>query len=75
MTFILFYLALTLFIVGYAWMLAEAFKVSLLWGLAVLLPPIAVVFGAWHAREQWRPLLLMGLGVGIFLGLMPGWGQ
>lgn len=74
MILFLFYLGLTLFVVGYAWVLAEAFKASMLWGMAVLIPPIALVFGVWHVRDQWRPTGLMVLGLAILFGMMPAAG-
>lgn len=74
MIILLFYFGLTLFVVGYAWVLAEAFKMSMVWGMAVLLPPLALVFGVWHVREQWRPTALMFAGLVASIGIMPAIG-
>lgn len=74
MILILFYTALSLFIVGWVWILTEAFKQSSLWGLAALAPPLALVFGFWHFREQWKPTLFMLLPFLLLLGLMPAFG-
>lgn len=71
MAMFLFYLGLTLFVVGYAWLLVEAFKASIIWGIASLVPPLALVFGIWHIRQQWLPTFVMVTGVFVLLILMP----
>lgn len=75
MTLILFYLAISLFILGYAWTMTEAFKQSMVWGLASLFPPLALVFGVWHLRRQWLPTLLMVVPLLAIFGLMPLFGR
>jgi hypothetical protein len=48
---------------GWLWLLVRAFKVRVLWGLALLLcPPAAFFFGRRHFRRAAGPLLLLLLG-------------
>ena len=75
MTLLLFYLGLTLIVVGYAWLLAEAFRDSMFWGLVVLMPPLSLVYGLWSIRQHWRPTGLLLLGLGLMFGMMPAFGN
>lgn len=61
---------LLLILAGYAWLLTLAFARSLYWGLACLLPPLALLYLARHWRQA-RKTLLPGLlgGVSLLLGL------
>lgn len=71
MLLLLFYLPLVVFIVGYTLALTEAFRKSMAWGLAVLFPPLALVFGFWHIRQQWPATLLMVLPLLVVLLIFP----
>lgn len=74
MMLLLFYLPLVIFIVGYTLALTEAFRQSMLWGILVLLPPMALVFGVWHLRQQWLPTVLMAGSLAFMFGVFPLFG-
>jgi hypothetical protein len=61
--FYLLVLGVALAAIGWFWLLVRAFKVRILWGLALLLfPPAAFFFGRWHFRRAIGPLLVLVLG-------------
>lgn len=56
----LFILAGLLFaVLGWLWMLKRAFLFRVLWGMACLLPPVALLFGLLHWRRNFLPLLVL----------------
>ncbi|MBB4863129.1 hypothetical protein HNP46_001976 [Pseudomonas nitritireducens] len=58
-------LGLLLILAGYLWLISRAFSCSLLWGIASLLPPLALLF----VLSQWRQARsAVGLGA---LGCIP----
>jgi hypothetical protein len=64
--FYLLVLGVALAAVGWLWLLVRAFKVRLLWGLALLLcPPAAFFFGHRHFRRAVGPLLVLLLAGGV----------
>lgn len=71
MLLLLFYLPLVVFIVGYTLALTEAFRQSMLWGILVLIPPVALVFSIWHIRQQWLPAALMVVPLVFMFGVFP----
>lgn len=75
MILILFYLCLSLTIIGWVWLLTEAFKESLLWGILALAPPLALLFGVWHIRRQWKPTLFMVVPMLVIFAVMPLFGK
>lgn len=74
MLMLLFYLPLVIFIVGYTLALTEAFRQSMVWGILVLFPPMALVYGVWHIREQWLPTALMLAALVFMFGVFPVFG-
>jgi hypothetical protein len=47
-------------IIGYLWLMVRAFKVRVLWGVALLLvPPLALWFIVAHFRKAWGPVLVL----------------
>jgi uncharacterized membrane protein len=58
-------------IVGGIWLLVEAFRESLLWGLGSLLfPIISLIFVILHWSVCWRPFALNVVGVLLLLAGM-----
>lgn len=47
-----FLLAVSLMLIGYTLTVVEAMRHSTGWGLATLIPPLAIVFAIWRARQQ-----------------------
>jgi hypothetical protein len=54
-------------VIGYLWLVVSAFRLRILWGLAVLIvPPLALLFIARHFHRARRPVLIMLLAVVVF---------
>ena len=54
--------------VGFVWLVVEAFKSHIFWGLACLFIPCALF--AWiilHFDRGWKPFILILLGMMVFL--------
>lgn len=66
-----FYSILSVSIVGYVILMTEAFRQSMVWGIITLVPPLAVVYGVWHIRQQWKGTLLMVMPFVLLLGILP----
>lgn len=63
-------LGLLLILAGYAWLIMQAFGRSLFWGIASLLPPLALVFMLRHWRHARGAVVLGGLGcIPLVVGL------
>ncbi|MDH0288950.1 MFS transporter [Pseudomonas sp. GD04087] len=63
-------LGLLLILAGYVWLIARAFERSLFWGLASLLPPLALLFVLIHWRHARSAVALGGLGcIPLVVGL------
>jgi len=63
-------LGLLLILAGYVWLIARAFERSLFWGLASLLPPLALLFILVHWRHARSAVALGGLGcIPLVVGL------
>ncbi|MBD9500370.1 MFS transporter [Pseudomonas sp. BGr12] len=63
-------LGLLLTLAGYVWLIARAFERSLFWGLASLLPPLALLFVLIHWRHARSAVALGGLGcIPLVVGL------
>lgn len=63
-------LGLLLILAGYVWLVARAFERSLFWGLASLLPPLALLFVLVHWRPARSAVALGGLGcIPLVVGL------
>ncbi|MDU4252388.1 MFS transporter [Pseudomonas sp.] len=63
-------LGLLLILAGYVWLIARAFERSLFWGLASLLPPLALLFMLIHWRHARSAVALGGLGcIPLVVGL------
>ena len=68
------WLSLIILIVGKIWLLVEAFRQHILWGIGcLLLPVVDLVFLIVHWHRAWRPVLLMlvGYGIGVLAGGSP----
>ena len=62
------FVGLILLIVGGIWFIVEAFRESILWGIAVILLPIVdIVFLILHWRRAREPFFLQLWGVAIIL--------
>jgi hypothetical protein len=55
---------------GWVWMLVLAFKTSVMWGVASIIPLIAVIFGIKHSDDAGKPLGMMIGGLCIQLGVI-----
>lgn len=63
-------LGLLLILAAYVWLIARAFERSLFWGLASLLPPLALLFVLVHWRHARSAVALGGLGcIPLVVGL------
>jgi len=63
-------LGLLLILAGYVWLIARAFERSLFWGLASLLPPLALLFALINWRHARSAVALGGLGcIPLVVGL------
>jgi len=63
-------LGLLLILAGYVWLIARAFERSLFWGLASLLPPLALLFVLIHWRHARSAVALGALGcIPLVVGL------
>ncbi|MFR0692043.1 hypothetical protein ACLUTX_21785 [Enterobacterales bacterium AE_CKDN230030158-1A_HGKHYDSX7] len=63
-------LGLLLILAGYVWLIARAFERSLFWGIASLLPPLALLFVLVHWRQARSAVALGGLGcIPLVVGL------
>lgn len=63
-------LGLLLILAGYVWLIARAFERSLFWGLASLLPPLALLFVLIHWRQARSAVALGALGcIPLVVGL------
>ena len=63
-------LGLLLILAGYAWLIMQAFGRSLFWGLASLVPPLALVFMLRHWGQARSSVALGGLGcIPLVVGL------
>lgn len=63
-------LGLLLILAGYVWLIARAFERSLFWGLASLVPPLALLFVLIHWRHARSAVVLGGLGcIPLVVGL------
>ncbi len=63
-------LGLLLILAGYVWLIGRAFERSLFWGLASLLPPLALLFVVVHWRHARSAVALGGLGcIPLVVGL------
>ncbi|WP_447749245.1 MFS transporter [Pseudomonas nicosulfuronedens] len=63
-------LGLLLVLAGYVWLIARAFERSLFWGLASLLPPLALLFVLVHWRRARSAVALGSLGcIPLVVGL------
>lgn len=66
-----FLLAISLMIIGYTLTVVEAMRYSAAWGLATLIPPLAIVFAAWRVRQQPVATALLILPLVLILFAMP----
>ena len=63
-------LGLLLILAGYVWLVMQAFGRSLFWGLASLVPPLALVFMLRHWMQARSSVMLGGLGcIPLVVGL------
>ncbi|WP_152224157.1 MFS transporter [Pseudomonas sp. SCB32] len=63
-------LGLLLILAGYVWLVMQAFSRSLFWGLASLVPPLALLFVLRHWTQARRAMVLGGLGcIPLVVGL------
>jgi len=63
-------LGLLLILAGYVWVIARAFERSLFWGIASLLPPLALLFVLIHWKHARSAVALGGLGcIPLVVGL------
>jgi hypothetical protein len=51
---------------GYVWLLVRAFKDRILWGIALLVPPLALIYVARHFRRARKPLFVILCGIVLF---------
>jgi hypothetical protein len=51
---------------GYAWLLVRAFRDRILWGIALLVPPLALFYVARHFKRARKPLLVILFGILLF---------
>ncbi len=66
--FALFLILKLLPIVAFIWFVVQGFRVHWGWGVANLLIPFAIIpFCIFHPKESKRPLILTGIGLGVFL--------
>ncbi|MBK9033524.1 MAG: hypothetical protein IPL61_20030 [Myxococcales bacterium] len=61
-------LGLLAMVLGGLWMLGQAFSTSALWGLGMLIPPVAVAYVLVHWRQARDPLFLQFLGLAAVVG-------
>ncbi|HET8903744.1 MAG TPA: hypothetical protein VFN16_07100 [Saccharospirillum sp.] len=66
-----FLLAISLMLIGYTLTVVEAMRHSATWGLATLIPPLAVVFAVWRVRQQPVATALLILPLVFILAAMP----
>ena len=63
----MFWLGVTLSFVGGLWLVVNAFRASVLWGLgSLLIPFVALIFGLINFGENKIPLLLSVLGIAMY---------
>jgi hypothetical protein len=67
----IFLLAVSLMIIGYTLTVVEAMRYSAAWGLATLIPPLAIVFAVWRIRQQPVSSMLLVLPLVFILIVMP----
>ncbi len=48
----IFLLAVSLMLIGYTLTVVEAMRHSAGWGLATLIPPLALIYAVWRTRQQ-----------------------
>jgi len=72
----LYFLGLILCLVGGIWILINAFKTSILWGLGALFVPfVSLIFAIMHWDENKKPFLISLAGiVVVVVGVMMGAG-
>lgn len=66
-----FLLAISLMLIGYTLTVVEAMRHSATWGLATLIPPLAVVFAVWRVRQQPVATALLILPLIFIFAAMP----
>ncbi|MCK9238584.1 MAG: hypothetical protein M0Q29_03760 [Thiopseudomonas sp.] len=67
MAAILILAGLLIFLLGWLWLIWRAFMFKPFWGLAVVLPPLAVIFLLLHWRRAVLPLMALFVGVGVLV--------
>lgn len=67
----IFLLAISLMLIGYTLTVVEAMRHSAIWGLATLIPPLAVVFAVWRVRQQPVATALLILPLVFIFAAMP----
>lgn len=73
---ILFFLGTILLLIGGIWILVEAFKESIVWGIcSLIIPLVALVFALMHLDRTKRALIIYVVGlVLLFIGISLGGG-
>lgn len=66
-----FLLAVSLMLIGYTLTVVEAMRYSAAWGLATLIPPLALIFAVWRIRQQPVATALLILPLVLILFAMP----
>ncbi len=66
-----FLLAVSLMLIGYTLTVVEAMRHSAAWGLATLIPPLAIVFAIWRTRQQPVATALLIVPLVFILFAMP----
>ena len=72
----LYFLGIAVMLVGGIWILVNAFKTSILWGLGSLFVPfVSLIFVIMHWADNMKPFLIQLAGValmvcGIFMGAL-----
>lgn len=63
----MFWLGVALSLVGWLWLVVNAFRASALWGIgSLVISPIALVFGLLNLGENKIPLLLAVAGLVLY---------
>lgn len=63
----MFWLGVALSLVGWLWLVVNAFRESALWGIgSLVISPIALIFGLLNFGENKIPLLLSVLGIVLY---------
>ena len=63
----MFWLGVALSVIGWLWLVVNAFRESALWGIgSLIISPIALIFGLLNFSENKIPLLLSVLGIVLY---------